>query len=549
MDLMDPRIGTHTRSRRAPSVIIGRRLSDFAPVGRPSAMRSPARTSLRLALPLALPLAACSGDDGHAGTSATTSALTSASASASTSTSTSASGGEASSSASASGDTSEGSTSAVGPAVCGDGVVEGDEACDDGAANADDVADACRSDCSAPRCGDGVIDPGHGEICDPMALAPGESCSPECSARRQRFELGVSAVAHDLVRDADDGLHLVWKPDNGPAQELRYGRIVDGALVMAEAIPGSEGARTRGFRPRFAVDPAGEKIHVAWSDQAMTQLFHTWRIGQVWEPGAELFFSVEGDGNGVAQAASAIDADGLVHILATTWDPVSILYWRRPLGEDTWLDQAAVLEGPTDLDLRSTVALSDRAGDVHATYKGVGVPGRYLFAPSGGSLLDSDKAPIPGPEGGKHAGMGDLWVRDDGAIDAAFRTWDLGVEGEWYARRPAGASDFATPTTMVGPIQDAPGGLDYDQWPAIAADPSGRALVTWAENPASTPDRVSRVHLGIQSGESFEVEVLDDDADLDPFSKPSMSATADGTYILWNSAESGLVLLRLSWSN
>ncbi|MCB9707153.1 MAG: hypothetical protein H6711_35250 [Myxococcales bacterium] len=511
--------------------------------------------SLPSLLPFALILAAC-GDDGNADTSgAATSGLTSASASASgsaggsTSGSASGSSGAASSGGgSSSGDATEGSTGGGGPAVCGDGVVEGDEACDDGAANADDVADACRTDCSAPRCGDGVIDPGHGEVCDPMALAPGESCSVECDARRERFELGLSAVAYDLVRDADDGLHLVWKASNGPAQGLHYGRIVDGALVMQEAIPGSEGARTRGFRPRFAVDPAGERVHVAWSDQAMTQLFHTWRIGQVWEPGAELFHSVEGVDNGVAQAASAIDADGLVHILATTWDPVSILYWRRPLGEDAWLDQAAVLEGPTNLDLRSTVALSDRAGDVHATYKGVNVDGRYLFAPSGGSLVDSEKVSIPGPEGGKHAGMGDLWVRDDGALDAAFRTWDVGVEGEWYARRPAGAPEFVTPTTKVGPIQEAPGGLDYDQWPAIAADPSGRVLVAWAENPAATPDRVSRVFLGINAGDGFEVESLDDDAEVDAFSKPAMSATAEATYVLWNSAGAGLVLLRLSWA-
>ena len=49
---------------------------------------------------------------------------------------------------------------------CGDGVVDTGEACDEGAQNSDVVPDACRSDCSRPRCGDGVVDMTHGEGCD-----------------------------------------------------------------------------------------------------------------------------------------------------------------------------------------------------------------------------------------------------------------------------------------------------------------------------------------------------------------------------------------------
>jgi hypothetical protein len=42
--------------------------------------------------------------------------------------------------------------------ACGDGNVDPGEECDGGEANSDVDADACRSDCTLPRCGDGVPD-------------------------------------------------------------------------------------------------------------------------------------------------------------------------------------------------------------------------------------------------------------------------------------------------------------------------------------------------------------------------------------------------------
>ncbi|NVB82024.1 MAG: DUF4215 domain-containing protein [Kofleriaceae bacterium] len=61
----------------------------------------------------------------------------------------------------------------IGPGVtsyCGDGVVDAadGEACDSGAANSDTNADACRTTCELPRCGDGVTDVGEG--CDARSL-------------------------------------------------------------------------------------------------------------------------------------------------------------------------------------------------------------------------------------------------------------------------------------------------------------------------------------------------------------------------------------------
>lgn len=51
-------------------------------------------------------------------------------------------------------------------ATCGDGIVAGDEACDDGDLNGQ--YGYCRDDCTGlgPRCGDGNVQDGRGEVCD-----------------------------------------------------------------------------------------------------------------------------------------------------------------------------------------------------------------------------------------------------------------------------------------------------------------------------------------------------------------------------------------------
>jgi cysteine-rich repeat protein len=64
------------------------------------------------------------------------------------------------------------------PTVCGDGQLTGIEICDDGPDNSDDNPDACRSDCTAPRCGDGVSD--AGEDCDDENQVAGDGCELDC---------------------------------------------------------------------------------------------------------------------------------------------------------------------------------------------------------------------------------------------------------------------------------------------------------------------------------------------------------------------------------
>jgi len=66
---------------------------------------------------------------------------------------------------------------------CGDGTIDDDdgEDCDDGDANSNEDADACREDCTAARCGDGVRD--SDERCDDGNDDEDDGCTSDCDDR------------------------------------------------------------------------------------------------------------------------------------------------------------------------------------------------------------------------------------------------------------------------------------------------------------------------------------------------------------------------------
>ena len=114
-------------------------------------------------------------------------------------------------------------------AVCGDGVsVPQCEACDDGNANSDTTPDVCRSDCTLPRCGDGVADTAYGEECDDGNAESCDGCTRDCR------------IEHDT--GCGDGLIV---PGCGPDQ-CDDGNLVDGdgctATCRLERVPGGGGA-------------------------------------------------------------------------------------------------------------------------------------------------------------------------------------------------------------------------------------------------------------------------------------------------------------------
>lgn len=135
---------------------------------------------------------------------------------------------------------------------CGDGVLDPGEACDEGGANSDLLPDACRSTCLLPACGDGVAD--AGEACDDGGPLGGDGCTPSCTL--------------------EDGL-LEVEPNDGwdQAQDLS-GAVVFGALPAGDLdcfgldleACGALGARLLGPCPQPAVlrlhDPSGAAVAV-----------------------------------------------------------------------------------------------------------------------------------------------------------------------------------------------------------------------------------------------------------------------------------------------
>ncbi len=83
-------------------------------------------------------------------------------------------------------------TTDTGP-TCPNGVREGLEECDDGADNSDRIPNACRTDCTLPICGDGVVDDEFDEACDDGDLnADDAPCTSLC-------QVNLAAACSDVA--------------------------------------------------------------------------------------------------------------------------------------------------------------------------------------------------------------------------------------------------------------------------------------------------------------------------------------------------------------
>ena len=65
---------------------------------------------------------------------------------------------------------------------CGDNVKDPGEGCDHGShTNSDTTPNECRTNCTKPRCGDGVVDTSFGEQCDDGNAKSGDGCAADCN--------------------------------------------------------------------------------------------------------------------------------------------------------------------------------------------------------------------------------------------------------------------------------------------------------------------------------------------------------------------------------
>ena len=138
------------------------------------------------------------------------------------------------------------------PPVCGDAIREGTEVCDDGAGNSDTAPDACRRDCTAARCGDGVVD--AGETCDEATACCSATCTAAVAAGTPCDD-GQTCTAGDQCDAAGRCVPTTQSCGNS-ILEPSCGEECDNGIQNSDTVPGA--CRTDCTLPRCGdgvIDP------------------------------------------------------------------------------------------------------------------------------------------------------------------------------------------------------------------------------------------------------------------------------------------------------
>lgn len=335
--------------------------------------------------------------------------------------------------------------------------------------------------------------------------------------------LGIAARAQDLAVDNNGNLHLVWVT---ATSEIRYGRIVPdgsgGYMVTGQQLVVAANAKVSQFtRPRMAVRPDGSTVHVVYleSDQAVK---HSWRNSSgVWSTEY-----VRNNGANYAFPSIGVNAVGTLHFIAQRWGRTSpIIYLKKYVG-GAWSADVAITD--TAVEYRDCAMFTDSAGGVHATWHAGNRDGYYRYAPQGKGLNEVGTLQIPRREGVSTNSFGDLAVRYNGEVHAAFATWGTEQATIDHSYRPSGGA-FQVPTCASG------GTIDYDDldcWPAVVAG-AERIYVAWAESLSG--GTFSKVKLSVRSGSAWTPYTVDATAAVYPYSKPSMAQTGAGVFGVWRS--------------
>jgi len=390
-------------------------------------------------------------------------------------------------------------------------------------------------------CGDGVTE--GIEACDDSNTSDGDECSADCAVFRREIPLGVYGVTYDHARDAQGTIHALWKSGG----TLRYGTLVDGAIVGAEDIPSSNGSNIRFKRPRIAVSPDGETVHTCWNGLPGVALEYArrdedgrWTRQAVWQQPVGTQF--------VAVAAIGADLDGAVHIIAQRWDegvtPSPVVYFRKPSAAEAW-SAPQTIQAAEGKQWRDTSIFVDDLGGVHATWKTGARPGQYRSVASGGDLSAAATITIPTPPDPAidTVSFGDLFVTAQADVHHVFVTYPL--QQLWYEVRREDTGDFGEPS-LVGPL-DNDEALGYENpWPAVAVDVHGRVFASWSENRGG--GTISHVVLATFDGQQWIRHDVTNSADIDVNSAPAMTVVDDLVHLVYSNLDGEQVLVQYRYS-
>jgi cysteine-rich repeat protein len=92
-------------------------------------------------------------------------------------------------------------------AYCGDAVPNGDEPCDTATQSA-----TCELACTAPQCGDGILNLLAGEACDDTNTQDGDGCSADCTATERLVFVTSAQFEGDLAKATDNPQNLSGLP-------------------------------------------------------------------------------------------------------------------------------------------------------------------------------------------------------------------------------------------------------------------------------------------------------------------------------------------------
>ena len=144
--------------------------------------------------------------------------------------------------------------------ACGDGDVSGSETCDTAGESA-----TCDIDCTAPTCGDGIVNPLAGEACDDGTPSGGDGCAA-CAVEPGWTCLGAGPCTRDCGTFYDFGTSAgLWRVTGAGAGRFGYGTasaIFGGGLVgwetgLGAALPGDGSFNTAIWR-KVAFAPAAD---------------------------------------------------------------------------------------------------------------------------------------------------------------------------------------------------------------------------------------------------------------------------------------------------